>query len=110
MIVDLPVPLAPTSAVFSRERISQLASRNRTRGPNRLPAFCRESIYFHFRISSAAACGGPTAVSIGGVRLRPNLDRRAHRNEIPDLVNLFIGDGDAAQRPVVEPVRRSQPA
>ena len=42
--VDLPVPLAPTSAVFSLLRMSQLASRNRTRGPNRLPAFCSESI------------------------------------------------------------------
>src|ERR1035438_9474773 len=49
MIVDLPVPFAPTSAVFSRARISQLASRNRTRGPNRLPAFCKESIPTHFR-------------------------------------------------------------
>src|ERR1035437_5292412 len=48
MRVDLPVPLAPTSAVFSLLRISQLASRNRTRGPYRLPAFCRESIYSIF--------------------------------------------------------------
>jgi hypothetical protein len=39
--------LAPTSAVFSRARISQLASRNKTRGPNRFPAFCRVSIYLY---------------------------------------------------------------
>src|ERR1017187_9940460 len=51
MIVDLPAPLAPTSAVFSRARMSQLASRNSTRGPNRLPAFCRESIPLHSTVA-----------------------------------------------------------
>src|SRR5581483_8495715 len=44
MSVDFPVPLAPTSAVFSLLRMSQFASRKRMRGPNRLPAFCSESI------------------------------------------------------------------
>ena len=39
--------------------------------------------------------------------LRPNLHRRAHWNQIPDLVDLLIGDGDATQRPVVKPVRRA---
>src|ERR1035441_7421922 len=48
-MVDLPVPLAPTSAVLSLLWISQLASRNKTRGPYRLPAFCRESIQYYLR-------------------------------------------------------------
>src|SRR5581483_8241294 len=36
--VDLPAPLAPTSAVFSLGVISQSAFSNKRRGPNRLPA------------------------------------------------------------------------
>src|ERR1035437_8745991 len=82
--------------------MSQLASRNSTRGPNRLPAFCRESIHYHFRRAAG--------VDWRAAGLRTNLDRRAHRNPVPNLVDLLVGDGDAAQRPVVEPVRRADPA
>src|SRR5579872_6509311 len=36
--------------------MSQSASVKRTRGPKRLPAFCKESMQFYFR---STACGGP---------------------------------------------------
>jgi hypothetical protein len=44
------------------------------------------------------------------VCLRPNLDRRAHRNQLENLVDLLVGNGDAAQSPIVEPVRRADPS
>ena len=53
--MDLPVPLAPTRAVFSSQRMSQSASRKRTRRPNRLPACCSESMKFYFRRAPRAA-------------------------------------------------------
>jgi hypothetical protein len=39
------------------------------------------------------------------VALRSNFHWRAHCNQLVDLVNLLIGDGNAAQRPIIEPVR-----
>src|SRR5271166_3635473 len=84
MIVDLPVPFAPTSAVFSRARISQLASRNKTRGPNRLPAFCRESIYVYFRRAAAGRWN--------------RRDRPAFLAQQPPSPTMRFGPGPVAQR------------
>src|SRR5580698_6798163 len=65
MRVDLPVPFAPTSAVRSLLRISQLASRKRIRGPKRLPAFWRESICFIFALPAPPAVGRRLATHFG---------------------------------------------
>src|SRR6185437_10098189 len=43
-------------------------------------------------------------------RLWADFDRGAHRHEIPDLVDLRIGDGDAAEGPVDGAVRRADKA
>jgi len=43
------------------------------------------------------------------LRLRPDLDRRSHRNQIPYLIDLFVSDRDATQCPVVESMRSTQP-
>lgn len=41
-------------------------------------------------------------------RLGEDLDRRAVGHQVPDLLDLFVGDGDAAVGPIVEAVRRPE--
>ena len=54
--------------------------------------------------------GIPLASSNDFVKLRPNFDRRSVWYNAPKLFNLFIGNRNATDRPIVHPVKRTDPA
>ena len=75
-----------------------------------MPAFWRESIAFYFRKRGRGGIGNGEDGRAKNCESGANFDRGAGRDEVPDFVDFRVGNGDAAEGPVIEAVRGTEPA